>query len=75
MKTTWPTAPAVCCMASLKQARYIREQNPDAKITIFYIDIRTLGRLEKFYYDLLEDENVTFVKGKVAEINEDPEHP
>ena len=63
----------VCCMGSLKQARYIREQSPDAKITIFYIDIRTLGRLEKFYYDLLEDENITFVKGKVAEINEDPD--
>jgi len=63
----------VCCMGSLKQARYIREQSPDTKITIFYIDIRTLGRLEKFYYDLLEDENITFVKGKVAEINEDPE--
>ena len=60
-------------MASLKQARYIRENNPEAKITIFYIDIRTLGRLEKFYYELLEDENVTFVKGKVAEINEDPD--
>ena len=68
-----PYCSAVCCMASLKQARYIRESNPEASVTIFYIDIRTLGRLEKFYYDLLEDENVTFVKGKVAEINEDPE--
>jgi len=68
-----PYCSAVCCMASLKQARYIRESNPEARVTIFYIDIRTLGRLEKFYYDLLEDENVTFVKGKVAEINEDPE--
>ncbi|MCJ7628179.1 MAG: CoB--CoM heterodisulfide reductase iron-sulfur subunit A family protein [Longimicrobiales bacterium] len=67
-----PYCSAVCCMASLKQARYIRESNEGAKITIFYIDVRTLGRLEKFYYDLLEDENVTFVKGKVAGINEDP---
>ncbi len=68
-----PYCSAVCCMASLKQARYVRENNPDAKVTIFYIDIRTLGRLEKFYYDLLADENVTFVKGKVAEISEDPD--
>ncbi|MGD2121745.1 MAG: CoB--CoM heterodisulfide reductase iron-sulfur subunit A family protein [Gemmatimonadota bacterium] len=68
-----PYCSAVCCMASLKQARYIREDNPDAKITIFYIDIRTLGRLEKFYYELVEDENIAFVKGKVAEINEDPD--
>jgi len=67
-----PYCSGVCCMASLKQARYVREKCPDAKITIFYIDVRTLGRLEKFYYDLLDDEQVTFVKGKVAEVNEDP---
>lgn len=68
-----PYCSGICCMASLKQARYVREEDEDAEITIFYIDIRTLGRLEKFYYDLLEDEKITFVKGKVAEINEDPE--
>ncbi|MBU0518392.1 FAD-dependent oxidoreductase [bacterium] len=62
---------AVCCMASLKHVRYIREQYESAKITVFYIDIRTIGREEKFYYDLLEDENVSFIKGKVAKINED----
>jgi quinone-modifying oxidoreductase subunit QmoA len=65
-----PYCSAVCCMATLKQARYLREQDADAKATIFYIDIRTIGYLEKFYYDLLEDENVSFVKGKVAGIKE-----
>ena len=60
-------------MGSLKQARYIREKNENAKVTIFYIDIRSIGRLEKFYYDLLEDTNVSFVKGKVAKIAEDPD--
>ena len=39
----------VCCMGSLKQARYVREQYPDAQIYIFYIDIRAPGRLEDFY--------------------------
>jgi quinone-modifying oxidoreductase subunit QmoA len=68
-----PYCSAVCCMASLKQARYVRETNPDAKVTIFYIDIRTLGRLEAFYTDLLEDEAISFVKGKVAGIDEDPD--
>ncbi len=63
---------AVCCMGSLKQARYIREKYENTKITVFYIDIRTIGRLEKYYFDLLEDENISFIKGKVAKINEDP---
>ena len=68
-----PYCSAVCCMASLKQARYLREKNENSKATVFYIDIRTIGRLEKFYYDLLEDENVTFIKGKAAEISDAPE--
>jgi quinone-modifying oxidoreductase subunit QmoA len=68
-----PYCSAVCCMASLKQARYVREKNENSKVTLFYIDIRTIGRLEKFYYDMLEDSNVSYVKGKVAEINEDPD--
>ncbi|MCP4580721.1 MAG: CoB--CoM heterodisulfide reductase iron-sulfur subunit A family protein [candidate division Zixibacteria bacterium] len=68
-----PYCSAVCCMASLKQARYIREQNENAKVTIFYIDIRTIGSLEKFYYDMLEDQNVSLIKGKVAQINQEPE--
>jgi quinone-modifying oxidoreductase subunit QmoA len=59
-------------MASLKQARYVREAYPDSKVTVFYIDIRTVGRHEDFYRDLLEDENVRFVKGKVAKIIEVP---
>ena len=63
-----PYCSAVCCMASLKQVRYLREKNEDSKATVFYIDIRTVGALEKFYYELLDDENVSFVKGKAAKI-------
>lgn len=68
-----PYCSAVCCMASLKQARYFRERNPEVEITIFYIDVRTIGRLETFYTDLLADEKVSFVKGKVAGVSEDPD--
>jgi len=60
-------------MASLKHATYLREQYPDAKIYIFYIDIRSPGyRYEKFYNQVKEDENVIFIKGKVAEVEEGP---
>ena len=34
---------AVCCLASFKQATYVREQYPDSKAFMFYIDIRTPG--------------------------------
>jgi quinone-modifying oxidoreductase subunit QmoA len=61
----------VCCAASLKQARYVREQYPDAQIYIFYIDIRTPGRLEDFYAESQKDEKLELIKGKVAKITED----
>ncbi|NNG02192.1 MAG: CoB--CoM heterodisulfide reductase iron-sulfur subunit A family protein [Desulfobacteraceae bacterium] len=68
-----PYCSYICCMASLKQATYIRAQYPDARIYIFYIDIRSPGdRYEKFYKTIKADENVVFVKGKVAEVSEDP---
>lgn len=67
-----PYCSAVCCMASMKEARLLREKNEESKATIFYIDIRSVGREEKFYYDMLDDENVSFIKGKVAKISEDP---
>jgi quinone-modifying oxidoreductase subunit QmoA len=67
-----PYCSSVCCMASMKQARYVREKNEGSRATIFYIDIRAVGRHEKFYYDMLEDSGVSFIKGKVAEIQEDP---
>jgi len=67
-----PYCSAICCMASLKQARYVREKNENARATLYYIDIRAVGRHEKFYYEMLEDGNVSFVKGKVAAVDEDP---
>ncbi len=58
----------ICCMATFKQMTYIRERYPEAKIYVFYIDLRTPGKYEKFREKLMKDENSTFIKGKVAEI-------
>ena len=63
---------AVCCMASLKQATYIREQYPDSEVQIFYIDIRTPGTAyERFLNTVKEDEKVKLIKGKVAKVYAD----
>ncbi|MEN8188366.1 MAG: FAD-dependent oxidoreductase [Thermodesulfobacteriota bacterium] len=58
----------ICCMASFKQMTYVRERYPEAKIYVFYIDLRTPGKYEKFREKLMADENASFIKGKVAEI-------
>ena len=60
----------ICCMASLKQSTYVREQYPDSQVHIFFIDARTPGRLEDFYQAREEDENIHIYRGKVAEITE-----
>lgn len=58
----------ICCMATLKQLSYVREQYPEAKIYVFYIDLRTPGKYEKFREVRTADENAFFIKGKVADI-------
>lgn len=67
-----PYCSAICCLASMKQATYIRERYPDAEIHIFYIDIRSPGRMEDFYVDRQQDEKIYFHRGKVASITEVP---
>ena len=64
-----PYCSGICCMASLKQATYVREHLPDAKVRIFYIDIRTPGRLEDFYNKVKADNAVSLERGKVARID------
>ena len=60
----------ICCMASLKHVRYVRERS-DANVTVFYIDLRTPGRYDKFKVATEADEKLSLVKGKVAGIVED----
>ena len=65
-----PYCSAICCLGSLKQATYVREQFPDSEVYVFYIDIRP-GSFEDFYERVRQDERVTFIKGKVAKVEED----
>jgi len=58
----------ICCMATFKHMTYIRERYPEAKIYVFYIDLRTPGKYEHFREKLMGDENSQFIKGKVADI-------
>jgi len=65
-----PYCSGVCCMGSLKQINYVKEQYPDAQVSMFYIDIRALGYLEDFLVKVQEMEGVALIKGKVAKITE-----
>lgn len=66
-----PFCSYICCLASLKHTLYIKEQNPEAEVDIFYIDIRTPGRYEKFFNQVKEQAGVNLIKGKVAAVEQD----
>ena len=66
-----PYCSYICCLASLKQSLYLAEQDSSAEALIFYIDIRTPGRYEKFLKRAQNEARITFIKGKVAKIEED----
>ncbi len=62
----------ICCLASLKQATYLRERVADSQAYIYYIDVRATGKYEDFYIKVDQDENITLIKSKVAKISADP---
>ncbi|MDA8169327.1 MAG: FAD-dependent oxidoreductase [Nitrospiraceae bacterium] len=59
-----------CCGTSLKQAKYVREANPDALAMIFYKDIRTPGQTELFYKNMQNDAGIMLTKAEVTGITE-----
>jgi quinone-modifying oxidoreductase subunit QmoA len=65
-----PYCSAVCCMASLKQATYVREADEQAEIWVFYIDIRA-NKYESFYRKVQADPRVHFIKGKPGAVERD----
>jgi quinone-modifying oxidoreductase subunit QmoB len=64
-----PYCSSMCCATSLKQAKYVR-QNPDATAMIFYIDIRTPGRLENYYKEAQNDPGVMLTKADVTGVTD-----
>ncbi|MHA1310520.1 MAG: hydrogenase iron-sulfur subunit [Candidatus Helarchaeota archaeon] len=63
----------VCCMSTIKESIQIKTRIPDANISVFYIDIRTYGKgFEEFYENSQVKYNINYIRGRVAEIYEDP---
>ena len=64
-----PYCSSVCCMVSLKQALYCREQDPERQVFIFYKDLRTPGQYEDFYKRVQEDEGTFLTKSNIKSID------
>ena len=56
-----------CCMYSLKQAHLVRDKT-DAEVFEFYMDMRAFGRGYEEFYERVQEEGVTFVRGRGAKV-------
>lgn len=66
-----PYCSVTCCAVSLKQAKYIRQQDPEAKAYIIYKDIRTPAQTEIFYKNAQDDDGIFMAKGEIKSVTED----
>ncbi len=61
-------ASAIVDLTSLKQARYLRDQDDDAKAYIFYDFFRAPGQYEDFYCSMQQNPGVFLTKGDVESV-------
>jgi heterodisulfide reductase subunit A len=66
-----PYCSRFCCMYSLKHAHQIIEKIPGAVPYLFYMDIRSFGKMYEEFYYRIQDEGAKFIRGRVANILED----
>jgi heterodisulfide reductase subunit A len=62
-----PYCSRICCMYSLKQAHLVRDKT-GAEVYEFYMDMRSFGKGYEEFYERVQEENVTFVRGRGAAV-------
>jgi heterodisulfide reductase subunit A len=62
-----PYCSRFCCMYSLKHAHQVREKT-GAEVYGFYMDMRAFGKAYEEFYERVQEEGITFVRGRGAEV-------
>ena len=66
----------VCCMYALKYGHLIKEKaGHDTEVFNFYIDMRCFGKGYEEFYRRLQEEGITFVRGRPGEITDQALRP
>jgi heterodisulfide reductase subunit A len=65
-----PLCSEICCMYSIKQNQLIMGALPLADVTVFTIDVRTMGKGYDEFYVQAGAMGANFIKGRIAEIRE-----
>ncbi|MDH3391102.1 MAG: hydrogenase iron-sulfur subunit [Desulfobulbaceae bacterium] len=67
----FPYCNSVTSLVALKQAKYVREDNPNGKAYILYQHMRTPGNMELFYKSVQNDDGIFLTKANVMKVEED----
>jgi heterodisulfide reductase subunit A-like polyferredoxin len=66
---------SVCCMHATKEAMLAFEHHPGTKSTIFYMDMRAVGkRFQEYIARAKKEYNVTYIRGRPGRIEVNPEN-
>lgn len=65
-----PYCSRICCMAAIKNAGLIKDRNPQANVSIHYIDIRAGGEDYEEYYIRNQKKGVEFIRGRMASVKQ-----
>ncbi|PIP48793.1 MAG: 4Fe-4S ferredoxin, partial [Chloroflexi bacterium CG23_combo_of_CG06-09_8_20_14_all_45_10] len=66
---------SVCCMHATKEAILAYEHHPGTKSTIFYMDLRAVGkRFQEYVTRAKEEYNVTYIRGRPGRVEVNPEN-
>ncbi len=57
----------ICCMYSLKHAHLVKDK-AGAEVYEFYMDMRSFGKAYEEFYERVQEEGVTMVRGRGAEV-------
>jgi quinone-modifying oxidoreductase subunit QmoB len=66
----FPYCNSVTSLVALKQAKYVREDNPNGKAYILYQHMRTPGNMELFYKSAQNDDGIFMTKANVMKVEE-----
>ena len=65
----FPFCNSVTSMVALKQARYVREDNPNGIAYILYQHMRTPGNMEMFYKGAQNEDGIMLTKANVTQVD------
>jgi len=61
---------SVCCMASIKQAHFLKNKLPGIKIAQLYSDLCVPGRVYQRFYEEVKESGVDFIRATVNEVTQ-----